>query len=73
MGRVKKKASRLKSIPKVNKELEGFEIDVNKFGEIHSNIDIQKINEFLDRNLNDKKLKNRVRQTKKKSTGKRTQ
>lgn len=42
----------------VNPELEGFEIKINSFGEIKSNINIEKINEFLNRNLYDKKLKN---------------
>jgi len=42
----------------VNPELEGFEIKIDSFGEIKSNLDIEKINEFLNRNLYDKKLKN---------------
>jgi hypothetical protein len=42
----------------VNPELEGFEVKIDSFGEIKSNLDIEKINEFLNRNLYDKKLKN---------------
>ena len=45
--------------PKVNKELKGFEIKVNSFGEINSTFDLDKLNEFLDKNVDDKKLKNR--------------
>jgi hypothetical protein len=29
---------------------------VNQFGEINSNMDIEKINSFLDKNVDDKKL-----------------
>ncbi len=45
--------------PKVNKELNGFDIVVNSFGEINSTFDLDKQNEFLDKNVEDKKLKNR--------------
>jgi hypothetical protein len=42
--------------PKVHQELTGFEVKINEFGEIRSNMNIEKINEFLDRNVDDKKL-----------------
>lgn len=42
--------------PKVNSELEGFDIEIDPFGEIKSNYKIEKINEFLNRNVEDKKL-----------------
>lgn len=45
--------------PKVNKELEGFDIRIDRFGEIKSSIDIEKINEFLNKNVDDKKLRDR--------------
>ncbi|REE05838.1 hypothetical protein [Marinoscillum furvescens] len=45
--------------PKVNKELEGFDIKINSFGEISSTVDIDKINLFLNRNVDDKKLRDR--------------
>ncbi len=54
----KKKTSKSEK-PKVNPELEGFEIKVNTFGEIISNYDINKINEFLNKNVDDKKLRDR--------------
>ncbi len=53
---------------KVHKELEGLEIDVNSFGEVTTNLDIDKINEFLDDQVEDKKLIDReeVKKPKKK-------
>lgn len=42
--------------PKVNPELEGFDIEIDPFGEIKSNYKIERINEFLNRNVEDKKL-----------------
>jgi hypothetical protein len=47
------------SKPKVNKALEGFDIQVNSFGEIITNYDINKINDFLNKNVDDKKLRDR--------------
>ena len=43
--------------PRVNKELEGFDIEIDAFGEIKTNYDINKINEFLNREVDDKKLR----------------
>lgn len=54
----KKKTSKSEK-PRVNPELDGFEIKVNTFGEIISNYDINKINEFLNKNVDDKKLRDR--------------
>jgi hypothetical protein len=45
--------------PRVNPELEGFEMHIDTFGEIKSTFDIEKINEFLNRTVEDKKLKDR--------------
>ncbi len=45
--------------PKVHPELEGFDVKINSFGEIISTHDIEKINEFLNKNVVDKKLKDR--------------
>ncbi|MTI31856.1 hypothetical protein [Xanthovirga aplysinae] len=55
---VKKKSSKRIS-PKVNPELNGFEIKINTFGEIKSNYNIDKINEFLNKEVDDKKLRGR--------------
>ncbi len=45
--------------PKVHKDLDGFEMEINSFGELTSNIDIEKINKFLNKEVEDKKLKDR--------------
>jgi hypothetical protein len=57
--------------PKVHKELNGFDISIDQFGEIRSNMNIEKINEFLNENVDDKKLAERedydeMKKTKKK-------
>lgn len=44
---------------KVNPELNGLNVEVDTFGEIKFNYNIDKINEFLDKNVEDKKLKNK--------------
>jgi hypothetical protein len=51
-----KKEDKSKKKSKVHKDLEGFEIKVNEHGEIISNYSIDKINEFLNNNVDDKKL-----------------
>ena len=45
--------------PKVNPELEGFDIQINSFGEITTSFDIDKINSFLNTHVDDKKLRDR--------------
>ena len=49
-------AKRKKSKPKVNPKLEGFEIQIDSLGEIKSTFEIDKINKFLDIEVEDKKL-----------------
>lgn len=51
-----------KEAPKVNPELEGFDIRIDSFGEISSTYEIDKINEFLNRHVDDKKLRERSRE-----------
>ena len=51
----KKKTNKEK--PEVHKDLEGLDIRINEFGEIVTNYKIDKINEFLNENMEDKKLK----------------
>jgi len=41
---------------RVHPELEGFEIKINPLGDISSNFNIDQLNQFLDRNVTDKKL-----------------
>ena len=52
-----KKKSKTK--PSVHNELEGFEVKLNEFGEIKTNLQVDKINDFLNKNVEDKKLKER--------------
>lgn len=54
MSKKKKEGGKKKA--RVHKELEGFEIKVNPLGEITSNYNIDQLNEFLNRNVRDKKL-----------------
>jgi len=46
--------------PSVHDELSGFDIKINTFGEMTTNFDIDKLNGFLDVNVEDKKLVDRV-------------
>jgi len=55
----KKEKGSNKPKPKVHKELNGFDISIDQFGEIRSNMNIEKINEFLNENVDDKKLAER--------------
>jgi len=57
MTKKKAKKKKKRDKPRVNKELEGFDIEIDAFGEIKTNYDINKINEFLNREVDDKKLK----------------
>ncbi|SMD42663.1 hypothetical protein SAMN00777080_1225 [Aquiflexum balticum DSM 16537] len=53
------KKAKKEETPKVHKDLEGFKMNINSFGEISSSFPIDKINEFLNKNVEDKKLKDR--------------
>ena len=55
----KKKQPDSNQKPKVNSELEGFNIEIDSFGEIKSSLNIEDINSFLNKNVEDKKLKDR--------------
>jgi hypothetical protein len=46
--------------PKVHSDLKGFGLKVNEFGEIVTSLNIDKINDFLNRNVEDKKLMDRA-------------
>lgn len=54
-----KKKSTEKKKPRVNKELGDFDIRINTFGEIVSEFNMDQINDFLNRNVDDKKLRHR--------------
>lgn len=42
----------------VHKELKDFDIHINTFGELKSNLSIDKINDFLNKHVPDKRLEN---------------
>ncbi|MDH4090642.1 MAG: hypothetical protein OEV74_01625 [Cyclobacteriaceae bacterium] len=56
-----KKSKKLphKPKPRVHKDLQGLDITIDEFGEIKANMNIEKLNEFLDKNVDDKKLAER--------------
>ncbi|MBS1486233.1 MAG: hypothetical protein JST43_01495 [Bacteroidetes bacterium] len=67
------KKSKLKqnAKPRVHEELRGFEVSIDTFGELKSNLPIEKLNQFLNENVDDKKLAERndyqkIKRTKKK-------
>ena len=49
-----------KKKPSVHEELKPFNIYVDEFGEIKTSYKIDDINKFLNKNVEDKKLKNRT-------------
>ena len=55
--RQKKTSSKPK--PRVHKDLQGLDITIDQFGEIKANMNIEKLNDFLDKNVDDKKLAER--------------
>lgn len=44
---------------KVHSDLDGFDVSINTFGEIKSSLSIDEINRFLNREVDDKKLRDR--------------
>ncbi len=57
MEKNKKKKDSKKLV--VNPELEGLNVEIDELGQIRSTLDIDKINDFLDHSVEDKKLKKR--------------
>lgn len=51
------KKMKKKGKPIVHEDLEGFDIKVNEFGQIQGNFKIDELNEFLNKNVEDKKLR----------------
>jgi hypothetical protein len=62
----RKKANKIhkKEVPEENKNLPGFDIRINSFGEVQSTYEIDEVNAFLNKNLRDKKLKNKTKEGK---------
>lgn len=54
MAMAKKKSEKK---TKIHEELSGFNIRINEFGEIETTFEIEKINTFLNENVDDKKLR----------------
>jgi len=54
-----KEEEKKKEKPTVNKDLKGFNVEIDSFGELKSSLSIDKINEFLNKNVEDKKLVDR--------------
>ncbi len=50
-----------KGEPEAHEELSGFDIRINELGEIISTYPIDKLNNFLDENVKDKKLESRTK------------
>lgn len=44
----------------INSSIEGLEVNVNEFGEITSTLKAEQMNAFLNENVYDKKLKNKI-------------
>jgi len=60
----KDKEENTSSEEKFNPDKEQIEININPFGEIISNFSIDDLNEFLDKNVEDKKLKGEIKRKK---------
>jgi len=54
------KKMKKKGNPVVHDELNGFDIKINTFGEMETNLQIDKLNDFLNRTVEDKKIKNTI-------------
>ncbi|MBT8234435.1 MAG: hypothetical protein HKO66_16810 [Saprospiraceae bacterium] len=50
------KKSKKQDTAKVHDELKGFDIKINPFGELQSNFNIDKINDFLNENVENAKI-----------------
>jgi hypothetical protein len=59
MNKRSDKSSKKQGKPRVHKELSGFEVSIDQFGELKSSMPIEKLNEFLNINVGDKKLAER--------------
>lgn len=70
MSKTPGKKVKIKPKPRVHKDLDGLEVSIDTFGEIRSNMNIEKINEFLNKNVDDKKLAEREDYDEMKTKGK---
>ena len=56
-----------KGDPEVHKDLKGFDIRINEFGEITSSFEVDQLNEFLNENVDDKKLRDQFEKNEEKA------
>jgi hypothetical protein len=61
------KKKKKQEIAETHPDLKGLDIRVNEFGEIISNISVEKLNDFLNKNVVDKKLDEDAWEEKKKN------
>ncbi len=54
-----KKKTNTKDKAKINPDLDGLSVNINSLGEVVTSYDIDKLNEFLNENVDDKKLRDR--------------
>ena len=54
-----KKKTPAKEKAKINPDLEGLSVNINSLGEVVTSYDIDKLNQFLNDNVDDKKLRDR--------------
>ena len=50
-------ALRRRELPDVHPDLAGFDVELNRFGQVDMTISIDRLNEFLDREVADPKLR----------------
>lgn len=50
------RGARARALPDVHPDLEGFDVELNSFGEVDMTIPIDRLNDFLDREVDDPKL-----------------
>jgi hypothetical protein len=55
-----KKKTTPKDKAKINPDLDGLSVNINSLGEVVTSYDIDKLNQFLNENVDDKKLRDRT-------------
>ncbi len=55
----KKTTAKDNKAAKINPDLDGLSVNINSLGEVVTSYDIDKLNEFLNENVDDKKLRDR--------------
>jgi len=51
------KSSKKTPLPDVHPDLKGFDVELNRFGQVDMTISTDELNDFLDREVDDPKLK----------------